>query len=90
MLILSRKVGERIVVPQFELEFTLIGIKGKVVRLGISAPEHVAVFREEIWQPASQETDGCHCRNAKPSRGEAGLSMGGLLPTRGRSRFLPL
>jgi carbon storage regulator len=89
MLILNRKVGERIVVPHIELVFTLIAIKGKVVRLGISAPEHVGVFREEIWQQAGREADGCHCRNAKPRWGEAGLSMGGLVPTRGRKFPLP-
>jgi carbon storage regulator CsrA len=87
MPILNRKVGERIVEPHIELVFTLIAIKGKVVRLGISAPEHVGVFREEIWR--GQEADGCHCRNAKPRWGEAGLSMGGLLPTRGRKFPLP-
>jgi carbon storage regulator len=55
MLVLSRKVGERIVVPHIDLAITLVAIKGNVVRLGISAPEHVAVFREEVWQQVGQE-----------------------------------
>jgi carbon storage regulator len=66
MLILSRKVGEQIVVPHIDLAVKLVGIKGNVVRLGISAPEHVAVYREELWQQAGQETDGCDCRNVLP------------------------
>jgi len=50
MLMLSRKVGERIVVPDCELEVTIVAIKGKTVRLGICAPTAVSVYREEIWR----------------------------------------
>ncbi len=48
MLVLSRKLGERIVVPQCGLAVTILAVKGKVVRLGISAPEDLTVYREEI------------------------------------------
>ena len=48
MLVLSRKLGERIVVPQCGLAVTIIAVKGKAVRLGISAPENLTVYREEI------------------------------------------
>ena len=50
MLVLSRKIGERIVVPHCELAVTVIAIEGKAVRLGISAPDDIAVYREEVWQ----------------------------------------
>jgi carbon storage regulator CsrA len=50
MLVLTRKLGERIVVPQCELAVTVIAVEGKAVRLGISAPEDIAVYREEVWQ----------------------------------------
>ena len=50
MLVLSRKLGERIVVPQCELAVTVVGIEGNKVRLGISAPTDVGVYREEVWQ----------------------------------------
>ena len=56
MLVLSRKPGERIVVPHLELAVTVLAIEGKAVRLGIAAPEDVAVYREEIWQQLCQET----------------------------------
>ena len=49
MLVLSRKIGERILVPYCELAVTVIAVEGKVVRLGISAPEDIAVYREEVW-----------------------------------------
>jgi len=58
MLILSRKRGERIVVPHCNLAVTIIGAKGKAVRLGISAPESLAVYREEVWQRICQEAKG--------------------------------
>ena len=55
MLVLSRKLGERIVVPQCGLAVTVLAVKGKAVRLGISAPEDVSVYREEIL---AQSHDG--------------------------------
>jgi carbon storage regulator len=58
MLVLSRKVGERIVVPHCELAVTVIAVEGKAVRLGISAPEDIAVHREEVWQQLSQKSEG--------------------------------
>jgi carbon storage regulator CsrA len=58
MLVLSRKPGERIMVPHLELAVTVLAIEGKAVRLGIAAPEDVAVYREEVWQQLCQETHG--------------------------------
>jgi len=48
MLVLSRKLRERIVVPQCGLAVTVIAVEGKTVRLGIDAPAEVAVLREEL------------------------------------------
>jgi carbon storage regulator len=50
MLVLSRKPGERIVVPCCELVITVVSVQGNRVRLGISAPADVAVYREEVQQ----------------------------------------
>ena len=58
MLVLSRKVGERILVPYCELAVTVIAVEGNVVRLGISAPEDIAVYREEVWHQLCQQTHG--------------------------------
>jgi carbon storage regulator len=56
MLVLSHKIGERILVPHSELAVTVIAVEGKAVRLGISAPEDIAVYREKVWQQLCQET----------------------------------
>jgi carbon storage regulator len=55
MLVLSRKVGERIVVPDRDLTVTVLAIDGKTVRLGIAAPAEMAVYREEVWHHLGQE-----------------------------------
>jgi carbon storage regulator len=49
MLVLSRKIGERLVVPSCEMTITVIAIQGNKVRLGIAAPDDVQVHREEVW-----------------------------------------
>jgi carbon storage regulator CsrA len=46
MHILSRKVGERVVVPHADVAVTLVEIRGNVVRLGISTPD--AGHRESL------------------------------------------
>ncbi len=51
MLVLSRKRNEQIRVPDLDLTITVLEIRGNTVRLGIMAPEDVAVYREELWRP---------------------------------------
>ena len=51
MLILSRKPGERLVVPQLDLSVTVLGVSGKTVRLGIEAPSEVVIVRAELGRP---------------------------------------
>ncbi|HTU17889.1 MAG TPA: carbon storage regulator [Gemmataceae bacterium] len=50
MLVLSRKVGERIVLPGSNVVLTVLSIGRGQIRLGISAPPEVAVYREELWR----------------------------------------
>lgn len=47
MLVLSRKIGERIVIGH-EVVVTVIAVRGRQVRLGLKAPEDVGIRREEI------------------------------------------
>ena len=55
MLVLSRKLGQRILVPECELTVSILAIEGNGVRVGISAPDDVAVYREEVWLRAGRE-----------------------------------
>lgn len=48
MLVFSRKLGEQVMLPSLDLKLTVLSIEGSRVRLGISAPESVAVYRQEL------------------------------------------
>jgi carbon storage regulator len=48
MLVLSRRIGEQVVVPQCQLTMTVLDITSGRVRLGISAPASLAVHRSEV------------------------------------------
>ncbi len=47
MLVLSRKLGEKIVIGD-SIVLTVVKIDRNQIRLGIEAPANVAIFREEI------------------------------------------
>ena len=49
MLILSRKLGESIVIGD-DITITILGITGGQVRIGFDAPKSVSVHREEVFK----------------------------------------
>jgi carbon storage regulator len=49
MLVLTRRIGEQIVIDG-EITVTVVAIRGDKVRLGISAPPSVRVDRSEIHE----------------------------------------
>ena len=54
MLILSRKVSESIWIGD-DVEIVALEVKGKQIRLGIQAPNHVKVHRSEIYDRIQKE-----------------------------------
>jgi carbon storage regulator len=54
MLILARKINESIMVGD-QVEISIVDIKGDQVKLGISAPRQVKVYRREVYQLIQQE-----------------------------------
>jgi carbon storage regulator len=68
MLVLSRRSGESIVIGR-EIRVSVLAVCGHRVRVGVQAPGHVAVDREELWLRKQE-----HRTEGTP---EAGLSRSG-------------
>lgn len=54
MLILTRKVGETVAIGD-DVKVQVVDVKGRQVRLGISAPAALAVHREEVFQRIQEQ-----------------------------------
>jgi len=54
MLILTRRVGETVVIGD-DVTVTVLGVKGNQIRLGVNAPREIAVHREEIFERIKRE-----------------------------------
>ena len=48
MLALSRKVNESIIIGN-DIQVTILEIKGEQIKIGITAPKSVPVYREEVY-----------------------------------------
>jgi len=61
MLVLSRRLNEKLLFPGLHTSIQIVSIKPGVVRLGIQAPDEVRVLREEVpdrasnWGPAPDD-----------------------------------
>lgn len=56
MLIITRRPGERIVLGS-DVLVEVMEISGQTVRLGISAPKELPIYREEIWVAVKAENE---------------------------------
>ncbi len=53
MLILTRKIGESVVIGN-SVRVTVVGLSSGVVRLGFKAPDEVSIYREEIYKEIAE------------------------------------
>ena len=74
MLVLSRKVGERIRIGD-GITVTVVRVTGGGVRLGIEAPAELPVVREELYQQLQAEQQ----QHSGPSRLEPSDARKGKL-----------
>lgn len=70
MLILSRKLNEKIMIGD-DISVSLIEIRGDQVRLGVSAPKNVKVFRQEVFDAIKAENQAA--LESKPVFPELGI-----------------
>ena len=56
MLILTRRIGEKLIIGE-NVTVTILGVKGRQIRIGIDAPRDVTVNREEIFQRILKERE---------------------------------
>lgn len=54
MLALARKINQSIMIGN-DIEVTLLEIKGDQVKLGITAPKEVPIYRKEIYTQIQEE-----------------------------------
>lgn len=54
MLALTRKKGEALVVNN-NIEITILEIRGEQIKVGISAPKDVSIYRKEVYLQIQEE-----------------------------------
>ncbi|MGM0499787.1 MAG: carbon storage regulator CsrA [Bacillota bacterium] len=54
MLVLTRKIDEKIIIGQ-DIEITVVGIDNGSVQLGISAPKRIEILRKELLEDVKKE-----------------------------------
>ena len=52
MLVLSRRLNEKIVLPGLGITIEVVGLKGNTIRIGIQAPPAVDIVRQELLDRA--------------------------------------
>ena len=56
MLALTRKKGEALVI-NINIEITVLEIRGDQIKIGISAPKDVPIYRKEVYLQIQQENE---------------------------------
>lgn len=56
MLTITRQRGERIMIGD-DVVIEIVEVTGNTVRVGISAPRDVVIYREELWERVKQENE---------------------------------
>ena len=54
MLILTRKLGESIIIED-NIKVTVVDINNQQIKLGIDAPKHITINREEVAKKVKEE-----------------------------------
>ncbi len=77
MLILSRKTNESIVIGD-DIEVMVIEVKGDQVKIGISAPKSLRVYRGEIYKEIQKQ-------NLEAAKSKFPENLGDILPPKNKN-----
>jgi carbon storage regulator CsrA len=66
MLVLTRKLDEAIQIGD-NIKITVLRVKGNTVRIGIEAPKHIKVVRDELERVIASDLLASSASNASPS-----------------------
>jgi len=69
MLILTRGLGETLVIGD-DVTVTVLGVRGKRIRIGVNAPKNVTVHRDEVYKRIQQKKDIVQGANSGPGSGD--------------------
>jgi carbon storage regulator CsrA len=58
MLVLARRLHEKIVLPTLDITIQVVALQSNLVRLGFEAPDDVTIFREEVYVGQAARSDG--------------------------------
>jgi carbon storage regulator len=58
MLVLTRKQGEEIILPDQGVTICLTEVRGNRARIGVTAPNHIRVYRREAWDRKPSPRNG--------------------------------
>jgi len=84
MLILSRKIGESIVIAG-NIHVTVMRVEGETVKLGIAAPSEVPVHRKEVYEEIQRSNEQALTKQKTPLP-----KLAGRLPLKPKTAGTPL
>jgi carbon storage regulator len=84
MLVLTRKIGEKIQIGD-DIGLQILDIQGNTVRIGVIAPRHIAVHREEIYEKIIEENKRA-AETVTLEQAEKLMQFGGLRDDSQKSR----
>jgi carbon storage regulator len=79
MLVLTRKLGEKILIGD-DIVVTVLDVRGDSIRLGVDAPRGVRIQRDEVVRAVAEaNVAAAHTDDSAEERIKA--SLGGILPS---------
>lgn len=87
MLVLSRRVGEEVLLPDLRVRVVVLGVTGGRVRVGVVAPGEVVVLRGELGEGAAPATSPQVTRHRGTGRSDGGETAGRRVNGQGDTPF---